>query len=122
MSTNPEQLSRVITAFEQWRRNKKGRQVPTPALLRQQAIALLDNHSSSKITSALRISGTQLKNWAASLQTDNKPDPFVHLPLSASTQDKSLNLTLHFRHGEQLTLSGELSLSLITAMIQEMKS
>ena len=122
MSTKPEQLSRVIAAFEQWRRNKKGRQVPTPAPLRQQAVALLDNHSSSKITSALRISDTQLKNWTESLQTDNKPDPFVHLPLSANPQDKSLNLVLHFRHGEQLTLSGDISLSLITAMIQEMKS
>lgn len=120
MSTNPEQLSRVITAFEQWRRNKKSRQTPT--LLRQQAVALLDNYSFCKITSALRISGTQLKNWAASLQADNKPEPFVHLPLSVTPQHKSLDLQLHFRHGEQLTLSGDISLSLITAMIQEMKS
>ena len=117
--SNPEQLSSVIAAFEQWRHNKNGRQTPTP--LRQQAVTLLDNYSSSKITSALRISGTQLKQWAGSLQVVNKHDPFVHLPLSSSTQHKSLNLQLHFRHGEQLTLSGDISLSLITAMIQEMK-
>lgn len=119
--SNPEQLSSVIAAFEQWRHNKNGRQTATPEPLRQQAVALLDNYSSSKITSALRISGTQLKQWTESLQVTNNPDPFVHLPLSTSAQHKSLNLQLHFRHGEQLTLSGDLSLSLITAMIQEMK-
>ncbi|HEY5715024.1 MAG TPA: hypothetical protein VIS54_01300 [Psychromonas sp.] len=120
--SNPEQLSSVIAAFEQWRHNKKGRQVPTPASLRQQAVALLDNYSSSKITSALRISGTQLKQWAESLQVANTPDPFVHLPLFPSAQHKSLSLALHFRHGEQLTLSGEISPSLISAIIREMQS
>ena len=118
---NPEQLSRVITAFEQWRHNKIERQASTPAPLRQQAVALLDNYASSKITSALRISGTQLKNWAESLTVANKPDPFVHLPLSSNGQPNSLNLQLHFRHGEQLILSGDISLSMLTAMIQEMK-
>ena len=117
--SNSEQLSSVIAAFEQWRHHKNGRQTPTP--LRQQAVALLDNYSSSKITSALSISGTQLKHWAESLQVAETPVPFVHLPLSSSAQYKSLNLQLHFRHGEQLTLSGDISLSLITAMIQEMK-
>ena len=120
--SNPEQLSRVVIAFEQWRKNRKGRQARTPTSLRQQAVALLDNYSSSKITSLLRISGTQLKQWVGSLQVANKPDPFVHLPLSSDTQHKSLNLQLHFRHGEQLTLSGDISLDLIMAMIQEMKS
>ena len=119
---NPEQLSSVIAAFEQWRHHKKARQAPTPAPLRQQAVALLDNYAASKITSALRISGTQLKQWADSLPVANKPDPFIHLPLSVNPQHKSLNLELHFRHGEQLTLSGDISSSLITAMIQEMKS
>ena len=118
---NPEQLSSVIAAFEQWRHNKKERQASTPAPLRQQAVALLDNYASSKITSALRISGTQLKNWAESLTVANKPDPFVHLPLSSNGQPNSLNLQLHFRHGEQLILSGDISLSMLTAMIQEMK-
>ena len=119
---NPEQLSSVIAAFEQWRHNKKERQASTPAPLRQQAVALLDNYASSKITSALRISGTQVINWAELLTVSNKPDPFIHLPLSAKSQVQSLNLELHFRHGEQLTLSGDISSSLITAMIQEMKS
>ena len=120
--SNPEKLSSVIAAFELWRHNKNGRQTPTPAPLRQQAVALLDNYSSSKITSLLRISGTQLKQWVGSLQVANKPDPFLHLPLSSDTQHKSLNLQLHFRHGEQLTLSGDISLDLIMAMIQGMKS
>jgi hypothetical protein len=56
-----DQLSIVVTAFEYWRSNRNGRQVPTPTALREQTVELLNHYSSSQITSALRISGSQLK-------------------------------------------------------------
>ena len=120
--SNPEPLTRVITAFEQWRQNKSGRQKPIPAPLRKQAVLLLDEYSSSKITSALKISGSQLKQWTESLQLVNNTHQFVDLPLPSSAQPASLNVQLHFRHGGHLTLGGDISVSLLTAMIQEMKS
>ena len=120
--SNPEPLSSVVMAFEQWRNNRKGRQARTPTSLRQQAVALLEHYASSKITSALKLSGSQLKQWAESLHGANNPEPFVHLPLWVSPPHSSLNLTLSFRHGEQLSLSGDISSTVLTAIIQEMKS
>ena len=49
--SNQEQLSTVVAAFEQWRNNRNGRQLTTPEHLRQQAISLLEQCSSSAITS-----------------------------------------------------------------------
>ncbi|AZG35429.1 MULTISPECIES: hypothetical protein [Gammaproteobacteria] len=54
-------LSTLTTAFECWRSNRNSRQAPTPNTLREHAVGLLEHYSSSKITSALRISGGQLK-------------------------------------------------------------
>ena len=119
--SNPEPLSCVVIAFEQWRKNRKGRQARTPTSLRQQAVALLEHYASSKITSALNLSGSQLKQWAESLHGANIPEPFVHLPLWGSPPQPSLNLTLSFRHGEQLSLSGDISSAVLSAIIQEMK-
>lgn len=120
--SNSDQLSRAVTAFEQWRQTKNGRHTTTPARLRQQAVALLDAYSSSTITSALRLSGSQLKSWAGSHHRDEQPPVFVHLPLTASPQQPVLNIALHFRHGGQLTLSGDISPALLGAMVREMKS
>jgi hypothetical protein len=61
--SNQDQLPPVVAAFEKWRNNRNGPQVATPEHLRQQAVLLLEHCSSSTITCALRISGTQLKQW-----------------------------------------------------------
>jgi hypothetical protein len=39
---NKDQLSTVVSAFEHWRSNRSGRQVPTPIALREQAATLLN--------------------------------------------------------------------------------
>jgi hypothetical protein len=75
-----DQLTTLVTAFEHWHSNRNGRQVPTPSALREQAVALLNHYSSSKITSALRISGSQLKQWRHTLKPAEKVPLFVHLP------------------------------------------
>jgi len=65
--SNQDQLPNVVIAFEHWRSNRNGRQVPTPVPLREQAVALLNYYSSSQITSALRISGSSLVQYEMSL-------------------------------------------------------
>lgn len=97
MSAKSEQLSRIINAFELWCHRGQ-----TPTILCQQADLLLGNYASSKIISALKLSGIQLKPCADSHQTDNKPELFVYRPLSATPQDKSLNLQLHFAMASNL--------------------
>ncbi len=47
--SNQDQLLTIVTAFEHWRSNRNGRQVPTPTALREQVVALLNHYSSSGI-------------------------------------------------------------------------
>lgn len=57
---NPDHLNRFIAAFEQWRHTKNKHQTIIPRPIRQHPVALLDKYSYSKITAALRLSGSQL--------------------------------------------------------------
>lgn len=120
--SNQDQLPNVVTAFEHWRSNRNGRQVPTPLPLREQAVALLNHNSSSQITSALRISGSQLKQWRNTIvHTKTKPQ-FVHLPISPSLIQPPFNVELRFAKGDEMSLSGVVDSHLIMSLIGAMKS
>lgn len=122
--SKPDHLNRVIAAFEQWRQTKNKHQTIIPTPLRQQAVALLDAYSSSKITAALRLSGSQLKSWAEVHHVDEQPPVFVQLPpvaeLAPSSSVTPHSIALHFRHGGKLLLSGDISPALLGAIIREM--
>lgn len=118
--SNQDQLPPVVAAFEQWRNNRNGRQVATPQHLRQQAVLLLEYCSSSTITCALRISGTQLKQWRECSAPANTE--FVSLPLVNGSCDPQQRLELRLHNGAHLSLSGALSSSLIVDMLREAKS
>ncbi len=119
---NQEQLPIVVTAFAHWRSNRIGRQVPTPNALREQAVALLNHYSSSQITSALRISGSQLKQWRNSaVPTETKPQ-FVHLPMSDSSTHPRVKVELCFVSGDQMHLSGVVDSDMLISLVGAMKS
>jgi len=120
--TNSDQLTSVVTAFELWRSNRNGRQVPTPTPLRKQAVSLLNNYSTSQITSALRISGGQLKQWRHSLDVPVQSPQFIELPVLLPSHNSPINIELHFTSGDQLHLSGVVEPDLITTLIAAMKS
>jgi hypothetical protein len=61
--TNAKEKNQVVEAFELWRHNRGSRQSPTLQALRKQAVDLLEHCSCSKVTSLLRICGSQLKQW-----------------------------------------------------------
>ncbi|MGL1959078.1 MAG: hypothetical protein OCD00_17395 [Colwellia sp.] len=67
-----------------------------PNALREQAVALLKYYSSSKITSALRISGGQLKQWKNSVSSPENTPQFVQLPISAPSAQTPFNVELCF--------------------------
>jgi len=120
--SNPDQLSTLVSDFEHWRSNRNGRQVPTPTALREQAVALLNHYSSSQITSALRISGSQLKQWRnCGAPTETKPQ-FVHLPISNPPTIPSVKVELCFASGDQMNLSGAVNGELLISFISAMKS
>jgi hypothetical protein len=119
---NQEQLPTVVTAFEYWRSNRNGRQVPTPIALREQAVALLNHYFSSQITSALRISGSQLKQWRNSAVTTKTKPQFVHLPLSGAITQPPVKVELCFANGDKMHLSGVVDSDMIVTFIGAMKS
>lgn len=75
-------LSNAITAFAQWCSNKLVKHSPISRHLQEQVVALLPHYPRSKITSSLRISGGQLKQWRGAHQVPTESDDFVELPLS----------------------------------------
>ena len=124
---NQDQLSIVVTAFNQWRKNRISRKGPTPQSLRQQAVALKSQYSSGRITTALRISGSQFKQWCKDVQSLNESIDFVQLPVTLSPQidnieEATLKLELSFSHGEQLQLSGQITPTLLATLIKEMRA
>ena len=119
---NKDQLSTLVTAFEHWRSNRNGRQVPTPSELREQAVALLNHYSSSQITSALRISGSQLKQWRNSAAPTEAKPQFVHLPISEPPTHPSVNVELCFASGDMMHLSGVVDSDMLVSLIGAMKS
>jgi hypothetical protein len=116
---NKDQLSTVVNAFEQWRSNRNSRQVPTP--LREQAVSLLNHYSSSKITSALSISGSQLKQWRNTAGLADATPQFVHLPISPLLTQPSITIELHFANGNEMFLSGVVDSHLIVSLIGALK-
>jgi hypothetical protein len=120
--SNSNQLANVVESFEQWRSTRNRRQARTPGTLREQAALLLNDHSSSKIISALKISGTQLKQWRTELGLTEPSPQFVALPTLSSLPNEQANVEFRFSNGDQLCLSGEICLNLLTAIIREIKS
>jgi hypothetical protein len=116
------QLAVVVTAFTQWRKNRKGRHVSTPISLREQAVSLLNTYSSSKIIAALHISGSQLKQWREHDTSSTALSPFVSLPMAALAPQQPFNIELRFVSGEQLRLSGVVEHELLTTLIAAIKS
>ena len=122
---NAKEINQVVNAFELWRANRGSRKSPTPQALRQQAIDLLEHCSSSKVTSMLRISGSQLKQWRESVKQQQTNQDFIRLPVQDQQQHKVSehpSIVLRLCNGATLTFSGEVSQTLLVAMIKEAKS
>ena len=125
--SNQDQISKVVAAFEQWRETRISRKTATPKPLRKKAVALKSHYSSSQITSALRISGTQLKQWSEEGKALEQTVDFVQLPVSFDhqtdqIQNTELKLELSFTQGEQLRLSGQVTTTLLATLIKELRA
>ena len=59
--TPTNQLSNAIKAFKRWRATRHKSPHKTPEALQQQVIELLSHCSRSAVSSALGLSGTQIK-------------------------------------------------------------
>ncbi len=119
---NSDQLTNTSIAFDQWREKRPSRSERTPLALRQQAVLLYKSYPSSKITTALKISGTQLNQWKTLLTPKDEHLDFVHLPSPNTPSTEPLNLNLSFANGASIVLSGVISSTLLSTIIQECRS
>ena len=116
--TSPEKMmASAITAFKQWRETRVNRTVKTPVALQLQAVDLLTHFPSSKITSILNISGTNLKCWSKQQDKQSQTE-FITLPPIEAPSSASLSVTLTFNNGAHMCLCGELSPAQLTAITQ----
>jgi hypothetical protein len=121
---NSKEINQVVEAFELWRNNRGSRKSPTPQALRKQAIDLLEHCSCSKVTSMLRISGSQLKQWRESVKPNETTHDFIRLPVQNEAQhsvNKHPIIEIRLCNGAALTFAGQISQALLVAMIQEAK-
>ena len=118
MQNPDEMMALAVTVFQQWRKTRVHRVVKTPKALQQQAVALLAHFSSSKITSALKLSGANLKRWSTNLQDQHNPTEFVSLPPVDRPLPAPLSLELAFSNGCHMRLCGDISPAKLIAITQ----
>jgi hypothetical protein len=117
------QLTKTAAAFELWRNDKPSKGAKIPTSLRQQAVALLPNHSRSTVTKSLRISGSQLNNWRFGNKNSAPAASFIQLPMSHELSPaKSLTVDLRMANGNQCSLAGELTIEHIMQLVEAIKS
>ena len=116
MTTQNQPMAAAIAAFSQWRKTRVHPTEKTPATLQQQAVALLDHYSVSKITVTLNISGTNLKRWAGLAEHHQDVTEFVALPHAVDPTPSPLNLELTFSNGCHLCLQSDISVELLVAL------
>ena len=119
MQTPDEKMATTIANFKQWRETREHATKSTPISLQQQAVALLDDFSSCKVTKALNISGTNIRRWSG--KPKNPTHGFVHLqpePITSGT----IQLELATQDGCQLRLSGDITPAHLAAITQSLQS
>jgi hypothetical protein len=122
---NAKEINQVVEAFELWRHNRGSRKPPTPQALRKQAVDLLEHCTYSNVTSMLRTSGSQLKQWRESVKPSQTNHDFIQLPARSEAHhivNKHPKIELRFCNGTALNFSGEITQALLVTMIQEAKS
>lgn len=130
MMKNSLLLSQLVDTFELWRSGNASQKQRIPDQLRQQAVELLSTYPPSKITTALRISGTQLKQWRRLFEV-TKPVNFIALPALEETTTllklpglliNPVDIQVSFANGHAITLNGIADICLLESLIMAVKS
>ena len=119
MQTPDEMMALTIKAFKEWRETRQYSVSKTPKRLQQQVVALLVHFSSSKVMSALNISGTNIKRWSKHNQDKHDPAEFVTLPsIDEPSPHAQLSMELAFNNGCCMRFYGAISPAQLTALTQ----
>lgn len=113
-------LREVQAAFIQWR--ERGQPRRTPLELREQAVALLAQHTMREVMQALRVDHRRLSGWRRALRPspgDELESGFVELPVisagkparaksASAPASATLTLTRQAGDGRAVSVAGEL--------------
>ncbi|MDE1465951.1 helix-turn-helix domain-containing protein [Spartinivicinus poritis] len=121
MSDSPS-LDSVAQAFKAWRDNQPSGRSKTPIELRQQAIALLADHSISQVIKRLGLSHSALKRWQQTTDTVQPiKTPFITLPMPESVS-APLCITLCLPNDTHMVIEGDLSSDQLMGLVQAIQS
>ena len=101
---------------------RKNRTTPIPLSLREKAVALLEHYSSSQITRTLKLSGGQLKSWQQTLLPANQSQAFIELTPVIEPTCNHLELAVAFADSTTLSLSGEVTPTLLSTLVQAIRA
>lgn len=111
---NPITLESVTSAFNDWRTQRTSLGARIPLSLQQQAIQLLQTHSTSQVIKALNINHKMLKRWQQQ-QADTPACEFINLTRDPLADHASLQVILHNAQGGKMTITG-ITLSQLTTL------
>lgn len=117
---NQPTLETVAAAFKQWRETRQHFSVKTPAVLREQAIALLQSYPAKQVKGTLGLSATTLSAWRQQTSEQPTSPPFVALPrlTQLTPAPVPLHITLQNSQGVQLTITGTPTPEQLIALVQ----
>lgn len=112
-------LEHVATEFANWRRNKTSQGTTTPTTLRRLAIGLTAHYSTSKVATALGLSGSVFKRWRTEAQSDvSLANQFVTLPAQATPLECVAQVSIALRNGGEITLNSNVPPALVLQIVQ----
>lgn len=115
-------IHQTESAFNLWRANRAHR-APTPAHLREQAVALLPHYPITRICKQLKINSQALKAWAEAPAENGHA--FVILPVPSASlppQASGLTLSLATATGLECRLTGPLQPAFIATLLQHLQA
>ena len=113
--TNQDKLSSLASEFQQWRLTRKYPREKTPQPLKDRAVALAQDYSSSQIKTALNIADSTLHHWCKQAISANELGEFIAIPDETSNE---VTIALTCKNGNQLQLSGSISPALLTVITE----
>jgi len=110
--------------FAHWRLTRSKRSEPTPAALRERAVALLAGHPPSTVARVLGINTVMLERWsseASESEPGSTPPPFVALPDAAPeplSPEHAPELVLRWPGGAELVARGAIPHATLRALLE----
>jgi hypothetical protein len=122
MTTTNHSIQSLASAFANWRQSRPYLRSPVPDNLRQQAVAMLTQHSVSQIIEALGITRSMLRSWQQTREENAaSAATFISLPFTEPKRQElreSLSFMLTLDQTREFCIEGNFSPEQLTALMR----